>query len=66
MSLVHKGVSTYKTAAKLKGRKLSAEHKQKDREAMLGMKFWNNGIISIRARECPPGFAAGRLKRKKQ
>ena len=66
MSLVHKGVSTYKTAAKLRGRKLSSEHKQKDREAMLGMKFWNNGFTSIRALECPSGFVAGRLKKKKQ
>lgn len=48
----------------LRGKKLSAEHKAKDREAMLGMKFWNNGQINVRAKECPEGFVAGRLRRR--
>jgi len=30
---------------------------------MLGMKFWNNGCINVRAKECPEGFVAGRIKR---
>lgn len=47
----------------LRGKKLSAEHKAKDSEAMLGMKFWNNGRVNVRARECPEGFTAGRMKR---
>ena len=48
----------------LRGKKLSDYHKQKDREAMLGMKFWNNGKVSVRARSCPEGFVPGRLKKK--
>ena len=48
----------------LRGKKLSDEHKQKDREAQLGMKFWNNGRINVRAKECPEGFVAGRIKKR--
>lgn len=47
-----------------RGRKLSDEHKQKDREAMLGMVFWNNGIKNVRSRECPgEGWSRGKLKK---
>ena len=63
ISMKHKGLK-YKNISALKGRKLSDEHKQKDREAMLGLKFWNNGCINVRARECPEGFIAGRIKRR--
>ena len=42
-----------KISAAHKGKKLSEAHKQKDREAILGMLFWNNGIICKRNRECP-------------
>lgn len=61
-----KGVPNIAVSLRLKGTKLSEEHKQKDREAMLGMKYWNNGIKNVRARKCPPGFVHGRMKRKKQ
>lgn len=27
----------------------------------LGKKFWNNGVVNVKARECPEGFVAGRL-----
>lgn len=65
LSEVRKGIPNVATSLRFKGTKLSEEHKQKDREAMLGMKFWNNGEKSVRARECPPGFVPGRLKKKK-
>lgn len=55
-----------KISAAHKGKKLSDAHKQKDRDAMIGMLWWNNGVKCVRARECPPGFVAGRLKKKKQ
>ena len=30
---------------------------------MKGMRFFNNGIINIRAKECPDGFVPGRIKK---
>ena len=30
---------------------------------MKGMRFFNNGKINIRAKECPPGFIPGRIKK---
>ena len=30
---------------------------------MKGMRFFNNGIINIRAKECPEGFVPGRIKK---
>jgi hypothetical protein len=33
-------------------------------KSMLGIKWWNNGVTAVRARECPPGYTRGRsLKR---
>lgn len=49
-----------------KGKKFSEEHKKKlseiNKVRMKGMRFFNNGKINIRARECPPGFVPGRIK----
>lgn len=39
------------------------QFKKLKREVQLGLKFWNNGIINVRARECPLGFKPGRLKK---
>lgn len=63
MSQMRKGKLPWNT-----GKKLSDEHKQKDREAMLGMLWWNDGVKNVRAKECPPGFVRGclQLKRKKK
>ena len=47
-----------------KGKHLSEEHKNKVAEANIGMHFFNNGEINIRAKECPDGFVTGMLKRK--
>lgn len=46
---------------KLKGRKLSKERCKQISESMKGMHWYNNGIISTRAFECPVGFVEGRL-----
>lgn len=56
----------------MKGKHHSKEAKIKMREKALGnransgMKWWNNGIENAMSFECPNGFVAGRLKRKKQ
>lgn len=46
------------------GKTKSNETKNKLSNAFKGLCFFNNGEINIRARECPPGFVPGRLKRK--
>ena len=66
ISEAHKGRYIGRTPTWLVGKQLSEEHKQKDREAILGLKYWNNGIKNVRARECPEGFVRGRLKKKTQ
>ena len=43
-------------------KKLSEINKVK----MKGMRFFNNGKINIRAKECPDGFVPGRIKRPEQ
>lgn len=44
---------------------LSAESKLKHSQAQLGMLFWNNGRVSIRAKDCPgDGWVRGRLPHK--
>lgn len=48
-----KGRYVGRPATWLKNKKQTEEHKQKNREAQLGMKFWNNGKITIKAKECP-------------
>lgn len=45
-----------------KGRKFSAEHKAKLSDAKKGMHWFNNGIKTIRSKECPAGYVPGRLK----
>ena len=60
-----------------KGKKLSEEHKKKIGEASRNMseetrnklsavtkgtRWFNNGKINIRAKECPPGFVPGQLR----
>ena len=61
-----KGKYIGRTPTWLVGRTLSDEHKQKDREAILGLKYWNNGIKNVRARECPEGFVKGFLTKRKR
>ena len=51
------------------GKHFSEEHKKKLRETHKGKNIWtkgvrwyNNGKINIRAKECPPGFVPGVLR----
>ena len=52
-----------------KGKHLSEETKKKMREAKKGKNIWtkgkrwfNNGKINVRAKECPDGFVPGQLR----
>ena len=45
-----------------KGKPKSEETKKRMSEAKKGMRFFNNGKINIRAKECPEGFVPGRLR----
>ena len=54
----------------MKGKHHSEETRKKMREAMKGkniwtkgMRFFNNGKINIRAKECPEGFTPGQLRK---
>lgn len=44
-----------------KGKPKSAEHKKKISETCKSLHWYNNGKINKRAKECPDGFAPGRL-----
>lgn len=37
------------------------ETKNKMSKSMIGMRWWNNGEVTVRARECPDGFVRGRI-----
>ena len=46
-----------------RGKNLSEEHRLKMSKSWKGMLWWNNGILSIRSRECPgEGWTRGRLR----
>ena len=46
-----------------KGKKMSEEFCRKNSESHKGMRFFNNGKINKMAKECPPGFIPGRLRK---
>lgn len=56
-----------KLGLRMKGKKytLGRKHTEKEKAGIsagnIGKKFWNNGVVSVKARECPEGFVAGRL-----
>ena len=52
-----------KIADARKGKKKSEETKRKLADAIKRLHWFNNGIKTVRARECPEGFVKGRLKR---
>jgi hypothetical protein len=39
----------------------TTEHRQKLSEANIGNRWYNNGNVSVQAKECPSGFVSGRL-----
>jgi len=43
----------------------SEEQRKKLKERYFGNHWYNNGIINVSAKECPEGFVAGIIKRKK-
>ena len=45
------------------GKKHSEEARKKIGETMKGMRWFNNGKINIRAKECPDGFTPGQLRK---
>ena len=45
-----------------KGKHFSEESCKKMSEAKKGKHWYNNGVKSIRAKECPKGFVKGRIK----
>ena len=51
--------------AKLTGRSRSKDACEKASISIHKLKWWNNGKENVRKRECPAGFVAGRLKKKK-
>ena len=44
----------------------SEETRKKMSESHKGLLWFNNGIITVRAKSCPEGFVKGRLKKVKQ
>ena len=52
------------------GKTHSEEYKKRigaiNKVKMKGMRFFNNGKINIRAKECPDGFVPGRIKKPEQ
>ena len=45
-----------------KGKQVSEETRQKLSEAIKCKRWYNNGVICVRAKTCPEGFVPGRLK----
>lgn len=46
----------------MKGKHHTEESKKHISESMSRLKWWNNGIVSVRCESCPDGFVHGRLK----
>ena len=68
MSIANKGKirseeAKRKMSEAQKGKKMSEEAKQKLSDAFKALLWYNNGIISVRAKSCPEGFVKGRLKK---
>lgn len=59
----NKGLYGYSTAKK--GTHLSDDTKTKISKSITGSRWWNNGVVERQAKECPLGFVAGRLKKKR-
>ena len=48
----------------MKGKNHTEEWKRKHSEALKGMFWWNNGIVNMKARECPDeSWSRGKLKK---
>ena len=65
----HSAEARKKMSEANKGKHLSAESRKKMSEAhkgnmnpTFGTRWYNNGVICVRAKTCPEGFVSGRLK----
>ena len=58
----HSEESRKKMSEAKKGKHFSEESRKKMSEAKKGKHWYNNGVKSIRAKECPKGFVKGRIK----
>lgn len=58
----HSLSSIQKMSEAKKGKHLSADTKKKISETFKSLRWFNNGKINIRAKECPEGFVPGRLR----
>jgi hypothetical protein len=47
----------------LKGKKKPDGHANNVRQANIGLRFFNNGIITVRTRDCPDGFVPGMIRK---
>ena len=64
ISVAMKGKNTWMKGKKIwLGKHHSEETKQKMSATKVGMLWFNNGIIAVRAKSCPEGFVRGRLKK---
>ena len=59
----HSAESLKKMSEAHKGKRFSESHKKKISEALKGKHWYNNGVISVLAKECPEGFVKGRIKK---
>ena len=59
----HSKESKKKLSEANKGKKLSEETKKKISETFKSLRWYNNGRINKRAKECPQGFVPGRIKK---
>ena len=58
----HSEESRKKMSEAKKGKHFSEEHKRKLSDVQKGTHWYNNGVKSTRAKECPKGFVKGRVK----
>lgn len=65
----HSAESIQKMSERKKGKHFTEEHKnkigatKKGNTYVKGTRWYNNGKISIRVKECPDGFTPGRLRK---
>ena len=58
----HTEETRMKMSAARKGKPKTEETRKKMGASKKGTRWFNNGKINIRAKECPPGFVSGMLK----
>lgn len=63
VGLRHSELTKTKISMSMVGIVRSEETRQRMSSAKCGMRFWNDGRQNVRARECPPGFRPGRIRK---